>query len=300
MNGDLAGKTIVVTGATSGIGLETARLVAARRARVIVCGRSRDKTEEAARDVARSTGNANVDHVVFDLASLGDVRRGADEILEKAPRLDVLVNNAATMQPRRTTTVDGFETTFATNHLGPFLLTGLLLDRLREAPQGRVVNVAARAHGRCPRLRFDDLMHERTRYRATAVYNHSKLANIAFTIELARRLEGTRVTANALHPGVVRSELGANGELGGLIGVAWRAIQPLLMSPVDGSASTLHCVAAPELARLSGAYIDGCEIRVPSKAARNTAAASRLWMVSEELVRTPIAPGASGSQRHHV
>lgn len=283
---DLAGKTMIVTGATSGIGLETARALASRGARVVVCARSPSKGEAAQREISTTTG-ASTDVVVFDLASMDDVRRGAAEILARFDRVDVLVNNAATMHPRRELTTDGFETTFAVNHLGPFLLTNLLVDRLREAPEARVVNVAARAHGRCPGLRFDDLQFARARYGATAAYNHSKLANVAFTIELARRLHGSTITTNALHPGVVRTELGANGELGGLTGVAWRLIQPLLMSPVDGAASTLHCATAPELARISGAYFDAGEIQQLGRVARNTESARRLWTISEELVRLP-------------
>lgn len=281
---DLAGKTIVVTGATSGIGLETARALARRGARVVACARARSKGEAAQRDIERTTGAAP-ELVVFDLASMDDVRRGARELLARFDRIDVLVNNAATMHPRRELTVDGFETTFATNHLGPFLLTNLLLDRLRENTEARVVNVAARAHRRCPGLRFDDLGFARGRYVATAAYNHSKLANVAFTIELARRLHGSTVTTNALHPGVVQTELGQDGEIGGLTGIAWRLIQPLLMSPVDGAASTLHCATAPELARISGAYFDAGEIHRLGRVARNTESARRLWTISAELVR---------------
>lgn len=281
MSGDLTGATFVVTGATSGIGLEVARAFADRGGRVLLCARSRERGEAA----LRSIGRAATELVVFDLASLGDVRRGAAEILERAPRLDVLVNVAAVMLSQRTTTVDGLETTFATNHLGPFLLTTLLVDRLREASASRIVNVAARAHRRCPAIRFDDPMFARARYSATAAYNHSKLANVAWTIELGRRLVGSTVTANAVHPGLVRTELGANGELEGATGVAWRLIQPLLTSPVDGAASTVRCATAPELARVSGAYFEGGEIAVPSRAARNVEAARRLWALSEELVR---------------
>lgn len=280
---DLAGKTIVVTGATSGIGLETARALARRGARVIACARSRERGRAALDDGARAGLAGTVELVVFDLASLADVRRGAAEILARTERLDVLVNNAAAMRSRRSTTEDGHETTFAVNHLGPFLLTNLLLDRLRDAPRARVVNVAARAHRRCPALRLDDPTFARG-YSATAAYNHSKLANVAFTIELARRLEGSRVVTSAVHPGLVRSELGANGELRGLTGLAWRLIQPLLMSPVDGARSTVHAATAPELATVSGVYLEGGEICPPSSAARNTEAARRLWTFSEALV----------------
>ena len=283
---DAAGKTIVVTGASSGIGLETARLLAQRGARVIACARSLERGEAAIAHVTRELeGGGSAELVVFDLASLADVRRGAAEILARTDRVDVLVNNAAIMLSRRTTTVDGLEATFATNHLGPFLLTNLLLDRLRAAPQARVVNVAARAHRRCPRLRLEDPMFATGGYDATAAYNHSKLANVAFTMELAHRLAGSAITTYAVHPGLVRTELGAHGELVGLVGAAWRLIQPLLTSPVDGAASTIHCATAPELSRVSGVYLEDGEICPPSIAARNTEAARRLWTVSAELVR---------------
>jgi retinol dehydrogenase-12 len=285
---DLAGKTFVVTGASSGIGLETARDFARRGARVVLAARDSAKGEAARRDIVLTTKSRAIELVLFDLGSLAQVRRGAREILAAVDRIDVLVNNAGLIQPARRITVDGFETTFAVNHLGPFLLTNLLLERMRATASrpgssARIVNVAARAHWRCPALRFEDPMFERGFYRPTAVYNHSKLANISFTRELAWRLEGSGVTANALHPGVVRSGFGAGGDLRGPVGWAWQLIQPLLLSPEAGARTSIFCATSPEVARLSGKYFDSCIERSPSRAARDDAAAKRLWTLSEHL-----------------
>jgi len=200
------GRTVLVTGASSGIGRATAVGLAAEGARLILVGRSPERCEETLAEIRRRTGRDDAVMLRADLSSQKEVRRLAEEVLVRADRLHVLVNNAGVTLLRRETTVDGFEATFATNHLAYFLLTGLLLPRLRESAPARIVNVASDAH-RFGRLDLDDLQNER-RYGAMRVYGQSKTANILFTQELARRIAGSRVTANALHPGGIRSNLG--------------------------------------------------------------------------------------------
>jgi retinol dehydrogenase-12 len=275
---------MIVTGGNSGIGLETARHFARNGARVIITARDRKKGESAKSELRRSTGNAAIDLAVFDLASLASVREGAREILERASRIDVLVNNAGLVLQHRQTTVDGFEATFAINHLGPFLLTNLLLERIRASGPARIVNVSSRAHTRCFGLRFDDLMFERRRYFGMGVYSHSKLANISFTVELAKRLAGTSVTTNALHPGIVQTGFGKDGDLGGIFGLGWRLIGPFLLTAEQGARTSIHCATAPELERVTGKYFDKCKEKRPNRAARDEKAAARLWTVSEKLV----------------
>ena len=233
---DMQGKTVVVTGGNSGIGVETAEALAQMGARVIVTARNADKGRAAvAGIVQRLGGDAQVQLVVFDLADLSSVRRGAEEILEQAPRLDVLVNNAGLVLSERHETVDGFEATLATNHLGPFLLTNLLLDRIKASSPARIVNVASTAHNTARKgMPFDDLQSTK-RYRGMRVYGESKLANILFTSELARRLEGTGVTANSLHPGTVRTGYGADGDARGFPGLRDQARASFL--PVAGQGS---------------------------------------------------------------
>ena len=215
---DMQGKTVVVTGGNSGIGLETAAALASMGARVLVTARNADKGRTAVAAITqRSGGEGRVQLVVFDLADLASVRRGAAEILEQAPRIDVLVNNAGLVLTERAETVDGYEATFAINHLGPFLLTNLLLGRITASAPSRVVNVASTAHNTARKgIPFDDLQSTQ-HYRGMRVYGQSKLANILFTLELARRLEGKDVTANSLHPGTVRTGYGGDGDARGLL-----------------------------------------------------------------------------------
>ena len=202
----LDGKTVIITGANTGIGLETAVDLAKRNARVILACRSVERGEKAAVEVRKRSNNDNAVFCQLDLASLESVRKFASKILEEEPRIDILINNAGVMAlPQRTLTIDGFEMQFGTNHLGHFLLTNLLLDRIKEAPSARIVNVSSGAH-RQGKMDFDNLNSEKS-YVPWVAYGTSKLANILFTRSLAKRLEGTNVTANSLHPGVINTEL---------------------------------------------------------------------------------------------
>ena len=282
---DMQGKTVVVTGGNSGIGFETAAALAAMGARVLVTARNADKGRAAVAELAqRLDGEGQLQLVVFDLADLSSVRRGAAEILDLAPRLDVLVNNAGVVLSERAETVDRLEATLATNHLGPFLLTNLLLARIRESAPSRIVNVASTAHASARKgIPFDDLQSEK-HYAGMRVYGRSKLANILFTLELARRLEGSRVTANSLHPGTVRTGYGADGDARGLLAFGIKISSPFFLSPAKGARTSIYLASSPDVAGVSGEYFVKCRPKEPKRWAQDRDAARRLWQVSEELV----------------
>jgi len=210
--------------------------------------------------------------------------RGLAERLAGLERIDVLVNNAGLVLGERRITPDGFEHVFALNHLAPFLLTHLLLDRLRSGPAGRVVVVASQAHG-LGRIDFDDLQGSRS-YSGGRAYNQSKLANVLFTYELARRLRGTRVTANALHPGVVRTSFGAE-DPGRVQRLLVPFVRPLLKTPAQGAATSIHVAASPDVAAVTGRYFANRTPKSSAKASYDEQTAARLWAVSAELVNEP-------------
>ena len=282
---DMQGKTVVVTGGNSGIGFETAAALAGMGARVLVTARNADKGRAAVAAIGqRVDGAGQVQLVTFDLSDFSSVRRGADEILEQAPQLDVLVNNAGLVLTQRAETVQGLEATFATNHLGPFLLTSLLLDRIRASAPSRIVNVASTAHGSARKgIPFDDLQSEK-RYRPMRVYGQSKLANMLFTLELARRLESAGVTANSLHPGTVRTGYGADGDARGLLALGIKVSSPFFLSPAKGALTSVYLSSSPEVAGVTGEYFVKCKPKRPKPWAQDPDAARRLWQVSEELV----------------
>jgi len=275
------GKICLVTGGTAGIGLVTARSLAEQGAQVIVVGRDRSKGEAAAAALSDRRPDA-VTFAAADLTDQGEIRRLAGELGSRLPRLDVLVNNAGAMFGRRTLSADGIEMTFALNHLGYFLLTHELLAMLRAAPRARIVNVASRAH-RGVNLHFDDLQHQR-RYFGWIAYKRSKLANLLFTYELARRLEatgGTGVTANALHPGFVATDIGvANGLLAGIV---WRAVSLAAITPEEGARTSIHLASAPEVDGISGQYFVKTRPERSSEVSCDREAATRLWDISAEL-----------------
>jgi NAD(P)-dependent dehydrogenase (short-subunit alcohol dehydrogenase family) len=218
--------------------------------------------------------------VVGDLSSLAAVRRLAKDVAAQHPRLDVLVNNAGTGSLRRETTADGFERQFAVNHLAPFLLTNLLLERLKASSAARVVTVSSMAH-RSGKLDFDDLNWERRKYSGLQAYSASKLANILFTIELARRLSGSRVTANCLHPGVVATNIFSTMGFGGrLLTVLFR---PFMLSPAKGALTSVYLASSPEVANVTGKFFDKCREAATAPAAQDADAARRLWEISERL-----------------
>lgn len=270
----------MVTGATAGIGLVTARELARKGAVVVVVGRDAAKGERVVRDIRSDTGNEWVSFQRADLSVQSDIRRLARNFVEEHPRLDVLVNNAGAIFNRRQTSADGIEMTFALNHLNYFLLTNLLLDRLTAAPAGRIVNVSSGAH-RGAEIDFDDLQCERS-YSGWRAYQRSKLANLLFTLELARRLDGSAVTANALHPGFVASRFGLNNGLLFRFGIRIAFMTSAI--PVDeGAKTSVYLASSPEVADVSGRYFVKCRPEEPSPAAQDPDAARRLWEVSERM-----------------
>ncbi|HEY5025597.1 MAG TPA: SDR family oxidoreductase [Acidimicrobiales bacterium] len=281
---DMTGKTVVITGANSGIGLETAVALAKAGAKTLITVRDRARGEAAVAQIRSRSGNDGVDLVVFDLGSIASTRRGAAEILARCDRIDVLVNNAGVVLSSRQETDEGLEATFAVNHLGHFVLTELLLDRIKDSAPSRVVNVASTAHkGARKGLNFDDLQSS-LGYSGMQVYSKSKLANIYFTTELARRLEGTGVTVNCLHPGVVATGYGRDGDTSGVLAFGLKVIKPFVLSAEQGARTSIYLASSPDVATVTGRYFVKCKPRTPSAAARDDEAARRLWKVSEEIV----------------
>ena len=278
----MQGRTVLVTGANTGLGLETAAALAMKGSRVVLTARDPAKGKSAVEEIRRRHPDAAVAAMELDLACLADVRSFAADFLERFPQLHVLVNNAGVWLGRRSTTVDGFETAFQVNHLGPFLLTNLLLDRLKGSAPARVVNVASEAH-RASRLDFDDLQSERG-YRGMRAYFRTKLCNILFTRELARRLLGTGVTANSLHPGTVRTRLTRDGDTHGLLAIGASISAPFLRSPAKGAETTVYLSSSPDVQDHTGEYWVKRHQRRPSRAALDDDAARRLWDVSAQLV----------------
>ncbi|RZK32311.1 MAG: SDR family oxidoreductase [Hymenobacter sp.] len=279
-------KIILVTGATSGIGEVTARELARQGAHVILLARNRDKAERTQREIIATTDNSLVDIVIADLSVLQQVRDVAAQLHDKYPRLDVLVNNAGLMfGAEREVSADGNEMTLATNHLGPFLLTSLLLDLLQKSPAARIVNVASMAY-KFSKPTLDDIQSERS-YSAMWEYGTSKLWNIMFTQELARRLRAhgiTNVTTNALHPGAVATGYGKQS--GGWLSAVLALGRPFMLSPEKGAETSIFLATDPSVANVSGGYYSKKKPE-PVKSSFNTPANSqRLWAMSEEITNT--------------
>jgi NAD(P)-dependent dehydrogenase (short-subunit alcohol dehydrogenase family) len=279
MTTDMAGKTVLITGANQGIGKATATALGKRGAKLVLVCRSAEKGRAAVSDLEKA-GARGIDLLVGDMGSQADVRRVAGEFLAKYTRLDVLLNNAGVLVTSRRTTVDGLEETFAINHLGYFLLTNLLLDVLKGTPSARVVSVSSEAH-RGAKMHWDDLQFSRASYSAIGAYGQSKLANILFTRELARRLTGTGVTANCLHPGVIATGFGRT--YGGGAKVLFTLLSPFLATPEKGARTSVYLASSPDVAGVTGKYFDACKERAPNAAAQEAGAPERLWAISEEM-----------------
>jgi NAD(P)-dependent dehydrogenase (short-subunit alcohol dehydrogenase family) len=282
---DAKGRTCLVTGATSGVGRAAALALARLGASVVLVGRSRERGERALAEIREQSGNDDVALMLADLASQAQIRRLAREFLASGRPLHVLLNNAGVVNLRRRETPDGLEETFAVNHLAYFLLTQLLLPRLRECAPARIVNVASDAHaGAGGRLDFEDLQSRR--YSLMRVYAKSKLANILFTRELARRLEGTGVTANAMHPGFVGSNFARNN--GVLARAVMTCLRPFARTPEKGAETAVFLCASPAVEGVSGEYYFDCRPHAPRAFAQRDEDARRLWEVSERM--TGMAP----------
>jgi len=277
---DMKGRRCVITGATSGIGEATAAALARAGADLTLVCRSAERAEATVRRIREAAPGAQVDLVLADLSSQAEIRRAAAEILADPRPIHVLLNNAGVVHLSRTTTVDGIETTFAVNHLAYFLLTLLLLDRVRESADARIVNVASEAH-RFTSMDFDDLGHEKD-FGWVKAYGQSKLANILFTRELARRLEGTGVTVNCLHPGGVSTGLGANNHAL-LHRVLMFLGKPFMKTPEQGARTSIYLATSPEVAAVSGEYFANCKRKPGSRQSSDPEAARRLWDESERL-----------------
>ncbi|HVC51983.1 MAG TPA: SDR family NAD(P)-dependent oxidoreductase [Stellaceae bacterium] len=270
----------IVTGASAGIGLYTALGLARAGMRVVLTGRNRERTEAARRRVAAVASGPAPSVALADFASLADVRTLAAALLAEYPRIDVLVNNAGLIAPRRENSADGYELTIAVNHLAPFLLTLLLLDRLKQSAPSRVVTVASQAHKGA--LVDPAAMTNPPEWSPLSAYGRSKLCNILFTRALARRLGGSAVTATCLHPGAVATQIG--NRAGILASLGWRLAKPFLTRPEQGAATSLFLATVPDPAPFAGAYVIGTAIAQTDPAARDDRLAGVLWTESTRLV----------------
>jgi NAD(P)-dependent dehydrogenase (short-subunit alcohol dehydrogenase family) len=275
------GKTVVVTGGTSGIGEVAAINLAGQGARIVLIARDRERA--AATLVKLKAANAAANHGAHyaDLSSIADMKRVAREVADSEARIDVLVNNAGAVFLSRKVSVDGLEMTFATNHMAYFVVTNILLDRLKATSGARIVSTASDAH-KSGGLDFDDLQSEK-KFSSFRVYGTSKLCNILFTRELARRLDGANVTANCLHPGFVGTRFGQNNANNIFMKALARTIMSFGISPADGAKTIIHLASSPDVATISGEYFYKCKIAEPSLAAQDDDAARRLWDVSAKL-----------------
>ncbi|XP_023671126.1 retinol dehydrogenase 13 [Paramormyrops kingsleyae] len=280
----LEGKTVLITGANTGIGKETAVDLAQRGARVLIACRDLSRAKKAAADIRQRSGNGNVVVKLVDLASLDSVRQLAKDIQENEERLDILINNAGIMMCPKWKTEDGFEMQFGVNHLGHFLLTNCLLDLLKKSAPSRIVNVSSLAHEK-GQIHFDDINLDND-YGPLKSYRQSKLANVLFSRELAARLKGTGVTVYSLHPGVVRTEL-ARHQL--TPSALWKRIlivpiYLLMKTPWQGAQTTIYCAVEESIADVSGLYYSDCAPKEPAPQAKDDQAARRLWDLSTSML----------------
>jgi NAD(P)-dependent dehydrogenase (short-subunit alcohol dehydrogenase family) len=275
----MAGRTVVITGGTAGIGKATALGLAAMGAHVAITSRDRQRGETAAREI-RAAGSVRVDIFVADLSAQSEVRQLAGELLQRLPRIDVLINNAGGFWNTRHVTADGLERTFALNHLAPFLLTNLLLERLKQTAPARVVTVSSNMQA-LGRVDFNDMQGERS-YSGARAYNQSKLANVLFTYELARRLPAATVTANALHPGITSTAFGAE-DPPTIQRLLVPFMRPFMKTPAQGAATSIYLASAPGLQGVSGRYFASRKPRRSAQRSYDETAAARLWQASADL-----------------
>lgn len=281
---DMSGKVVAITGANSGIGRATAQALAGMGATVLACGRSRAKLDEAVAGIREATGNPQVHALVADLSVLAEVRGLAQQIRDRTDRLDVLINNAGIGSDRRIETPDGFELTFAVNHLAPFVLTTALLPLLEATAPARVVTVSSGMYVSVKDFDLDDLQSAEGAWVWQKVYARSKLANVLFTRELARRLEGRGVTATCLHPGVIDTGFGDDGDLRGLNALMFRVMKWFLPGPERGAETSVYLASSPEVEGVTGRYFEKCRDKPMSPLAMDDALAAELWTRSEALL----------------
>lgn len=277
----MAGKVCLITGGTGGIGFVAARELARMGAAITIVGRDRKRGEAAAAAINAATHRDDVRYLVADLSDQSQIRALAATVLADTPRLDVLVNNAGGLFGKRQLSADGLEMTFALNHLNYFLLSHLLLPALEAAAPARIVNIASAAHKKVT-IDFDDLQGEE-KYDRWLAYKRSKLANIMFTYEMARRIDGSGVTVNALHPGFVATDIGVRH--GFVPGFLWWLGKLTAISPEEGAKTTIYLASSPEVANSTGHYFSRCRPKRSSDASYDRAASERLWDVSANLTR---------------
>lgn len=278
----MSGKTCVVTGANSGIGKETALGLAQMGARVVLVCRNAEKGQAALEDIRRDSGSSRVELLTAEMSSQTSVRALAEQIRQKCSRLDVLINNAGAAVPKRTLSVDGIEKTLASNHLGAALLTLLLLDLVKGSAPSRIVNVSSEAQRRA-RVDMNDMQFEQRKYNAFAAYGQSKALMNAFTFELARRLDGTGVTVNCLHPGVVATNIwGTNPPL--IFKLIIGVMKPFMLDSKRGAETTLYLASSPEVGEVSGKYFIKCKPAESGLVSRDPAVAAEIWRYTQKMI----------------
>jgi NAD(P)-dependent dehydrogenase (short-subunit alcohol dehydrogenase family) len=272
-------KTVIITGATSGIGKVAADALAGMGASLLLVGRNEAKGSQTIAEIKSNTGNPNLSFLKADLSSMDEVRRLAGEINSQVDKIDVLLNNAGAVFTKFQKTIDSFEMTLALNHLSPFLLTHLLMDRIKAASTSRIITVSSMAH-KMASLDFDNLMFEKG-YNSWAAYSNSKLANILFTYQLARNLENSKITANTLHPGFVKTNFGRSN--GGFLGWLTGLSQVFAITVEEGAKTSIHLASSPEVERTSGKYFVQCKLAESSPASYDEKMQSHLWEISQKL-----------------
>jgi len=282
-NGDwIRGKTCMITGATSGIGRASAVELGQMGAKLVLVCRNRERGAELVREIQQA-GNSEVELMVADLESQAQIRKVAADFLATRKPLHVLMNNAGIFNMKRRTTTDGIEEVWAVNHLAYFMLTLLLLDRIKESAPARIINISSHLHQNAT-IRFDDLGAERS-YGGMSSYGQSKLGNVLFTYELARRLEGTGVTVNAVHPGAVATNLARNN--GGIVSAAWKLAGTFMRSPNNGARTQVYLASSPEVDGITGKYFIDCKEARSSAESHDASIARRLWDVSAQMTGLP-------------
>jgi len=281
----LEGKTVVITGANTGIGKTTALDMSRRGAKVVILCRDMERAEAAAGEIRDSTKGEVICHRL-DLADLASVRECAEQLGNSLEKIDILINNAGIMACPQMKTKDGFEMQLGTNHIGHFLLTNLLMPQLKKAaPGARIVNVSSLAH-KSGRINWEDIHYENTPYHRFTAYSQSKLANVLFTKELARKGEGSGVNAYALHPGVIATDLGRHMEdINCFMRMMWRCFAPMIKTADSGANTTIFCAIDPSIAEHNGRYYSDCKVSTPSPQAENVEDAKKLWDLSEQMVK---------------
>ncbi|PCJ82793.1 MAG: short-chain dehydrogenase [Flavobacteriales bacterium] len=275
-------KTCIITGANTGIGKATAKGLAEMGAKVVMVCRSEERGKAAQEEIKQQTGNENVDLLIGDLASFSSTRKLAAEINSGYEKIDVLINNAAVFYTDLTYSEDDIEMQFHVNHLGYFLLTNLLLDKIKASASARIINVSSRGHLQ-GNIHFDDL-NLKNGYDGLKAYSQAKLANVLFTYELAKRLEETDVTANCLHPGGIATNLALNNSKGSIYNFIWRIVYPFLSSHENGAKTSVHLASSDKVKGITGKYFSKCRPVRSSRRSHNKELAEKLWQLSEKMV----------------